>query len=317
MGTLPPALFNSGIERLPFPRITELTIKSPVVAGNDLIISENQIASGQTTYGPCPLSGLPVFADDDKIPDPLWGEVWDMDNTLFSEIVRTPPWDGPRRITYWDEVTYDYSRSVDGNSLAGSGPSVNLQTGSIIVSAPENRPLPYVTWLGLRATPVVTYEIVEQSISEEGFGFWTEESTSGGNYLLNNFNGVDVGIVRHEIQSDLANYKLVAVEENALSFNGLSEGIANTPLGSGTSCFIWGFDVVPPNKTFHIYAGWASGNINDWAIQAYSRTMVAAKLFDGPPFLPSSSWTQTPPTANNDPSDTTYFPSNRFGVMTF
>jgi hypothetical protein len=87
--------------------------------------------------------------------------------------------------------------------------------------------------------------------------------------------------------------------------------------GSNGTASIWGFDVVPPNTTFQVYAGWSSLNRNDWAIQNVSSSMAFAKYGYDSPQGSGSIWTETPPTADDDPDTRTYFPANRFGVMTF
>ena len=332
MGTLPPALFNAGMESLPFARMVELTIDGRTVGGSTALqLIEGQYVFNRPDYGPCPLFGLPMFADDGKFPDETWGTVWNADSTFANPQtgwLRAAPWDGPRRIKFWDTVSYDYTRTVDGNSLAGSGPAVkpSISEGIITITAPENRPLPYVTWLTLRAAPVIT---LEEDAVFGGFspdkGYFTEYAlqSASSDFVYYNSPGVSMGIVRHEFQSDLANYKLVAVQENAINFlnANIPEPIILNEYGSDGTASIWGFDVVPPNTTFQVYAGWSCLSRNDWAIQNHSSAMsLVRELFDQfsiYPQGPGNLWTETPPTADDDPDTRTYFPANRFGVMTF
>jgi hypothetical protein len=323
MGTLPPALFNAGMESLPFARMVELTIDGRTVGGGgELELIEDQYVLNRPDYGPCPMFGLPMFADDGKFPDETWGTVWNASSVTGAPpqlFLRAAPWDGPRRIKFWDTVSYDYTRTIDGNSLAGSGPAVkpSISEGIITITAPEDRPLPYVTWLTLRAAPVLI-----SGGENPTKGYFTEYVHQGlSNYedefFSANLPGVNIGIVRHEFQSDLANYKLVAVEENAINFLNAFIPELGTPkqISSSGTASIWGFDVVPPNTTFQVYAGWSCLTRNDWAIQNLSSTMFFTRY--GYDFGSNSVWTETPPTVDDDLGTRTYFPINRFGVMTF
>jgi hypothetical protein len=333
MGTLPPAISGFSPDKLPFGRMMQLSITAPTIGGWDF---EFENLEDQGIYGPCPIGSLPVLIDTYLNGGDLYtrdnaqygvSEPWQFhtqDVPLQPYLVDPPtaPWDSTRRIQYWNKVQYDYTTNNSLTGLSGTGPRLvgDTSDGQIIITAPEDRPVPYVAWLNL-------------SLNVYWDGFGVDGHFTGGLNALSNVIGPTVGIVRHTAPADNLNYRLVACEEITNFYIGdlltvdfykdidgthdsfmtqTSEGIRGVHGHGKRFVSLFGFDVVPPNESYIIYAGWQHSTINDWIISTVTRDQILGWRGNG-------FWNITgeAPTTYNLDGTQWDSPMNRFGVMTF
>jgi hypothetical protein len=339
MGTLPPAISGFSPEKLPFGRMVQLSISAPTIGG---ITNEGTDYTGSGIYGPCPIGSIPLLIDTfipgtgenqgyagssgTEANQPWQFHPQDPDVQPYMVDPNTAPWNGTRRIQFWDTVQYDYTTNNSLTSLSGTGPRLlnDLSDGQIVITAPEDRPVPYVAWLNLS---VGVYWDEYPSDEESGFGFYTNETPS-----FHNMCGPTIGLVRHTNPGDSVQYRLLACEEVNNMFIGdllTSEvfklggdafashydvAFQNWHLHTYGKKFVsmFAFDVVPPNESYVIYAGWQHPAKNDWIISSFARDYIFAAGGIG-----TWEYTALPPTAS-DPDGTRWdAPFNRFGVMTF
>lgn len=340
MGTLPPAISGFSPDKLPFGRMVQLSITSPTIGG---AFNEGEDYTGSGIYGPCPIGSLPMFIDTFvQVSDEYAGDNDGYAGSTFTETNQpwqfhpqspvfqpylvdpnTSPWDSTRRIQYWNKVEYDYSTNNSTTGLSGTGPRLmnNTSDGQIIVTAPEDRPVPYVAWLNL------SLNVFWNGADVYGLqGYFT-----GGLDALSNIAGPSVGIVRHSHPADNVNYRLVACEEVTNFYIGDllttdfyrtvdedHENHYNLAIGSNVHTYnkkfvsLFGFDVVPPGESYIVHAGWQHPTQNDWIITAIPRDQMFGGIGNG-------GWTYTAaaPTTFNPDGTRWDAPMNRFGVMTF
>ena len=355
MGTLPPAISGFSPDKLPFGRMVQLSITSPTIGG---AFNEGEDYTGYGIYGPCPIGSLPMFIDTFvQVSDEYAGDNDGYAGSTFTETNQpwqfhpqspavqpylinpnTAPWDGTRRIQYWDQVQYDYTTNNSLTGLSGTGPRLvgDTSEGQIIITAPEDRPVPYVTWLNLSVGINWGGGYPEEPEPGFCFGYYTNESPA-----LMNMAGPSVGIVRHSAPADNVNYRLLACEEVTSFFAAESlmaeefrtnYGLLATEaqLSALESHYyfafqnwnmhtygkkfvsLFAFDVVPPNESYIVHAGWQHPTKNDWVISSFPRDMMFGAFGAG-------TWTYTSaaPTTYNPDGTRWDAPMNRFGVMTF
>ena len=369
MGTLPFQTAGTDVKDLPFGRSIELSM-------NFLVEPDGTFDWNTTSYGPCPLGSIPPFQDT-RLPSSsfppksipwYFAEVLDPSGLPgFSPALRMYPpdgvtggpegqaWNRSRRIQCWNNVLYDYTTTNSMTGQSGTGPRLykDISDGQFVITASENRPVPYVTWLNL-------------SVGLEAYGYWktpVENSLipSGAlfpigrwsfidNFYINKY-GFTAGIIRHSPTSEDLNYSLLAtlsVNQEMLNWRNwtkdfgwsvLSNGPVDPQKGWQDYAFpsqvvaaltqlpisMFAFDVVPPGETYVVQAGWQARTRNDWSITAMPEDVAVAFI-------------HYPPTGGDDPSGNPLFvyphlpesesippfqklagstPNNRFGVMTF
>lgn len=166
------------------------------------------------------------------------------DNPGYSELsplLSSPRYTGAQKLTIWNDAVFDYHGSRPRNELIATGvPKLKgvSQTGSIILSAPYERPVPYFAWVTvfMRPTP--------------------------GALGTPAYREARVGVVRHFPDRPTVNYRVVCEHlERKMTYQ---ENYYN-PLA-------FGFDVVPPGQTYEISAGWGVPDLNyrlrlfDWGV---------------------------------------------------
>lgn len=270
MGSLPPVVDPKLPEKFPAARSVQFTVKSKNADEHyDWMYSQMDPPGGAEIFGmigPMPALGAPVLVDGRNVVDY---------DAPAIDVVYAPPWDGPRKLDFWDKVDYDYSTDlkVGATVTGGTGPHVRDETsGQIFVSAPPDRPLPYVTWFELTLVAFPSFE----DVTAPG-GYWTQpwiaDNGSGFTYPDNTpiYGSPIVGVVRYQEYDTADSYKMVAGE-----FAGLLVSVdVNNQVPTNTVVSGFGFDVVPPGETFALHVGWGNSNINDMAVWAQQIGSIA------------------------------------------
>lgn len=148
----------------------------------------------------------------------------------------TTPWfTGASLLGHYTTVVYDYASSVSrvGQS-AGSGPHIRggPSEGLIFVTAPLDRPLPYVAWANTM--------------------FRANTATTPPNTLR-----ARLGLVRSNPASESVEYRVLD-EDFTITSNTLNGELITA------SCF--GFDVVPPGQTYKV---WSAADAPSSSISVY------------------------------------------------
>lgn len=273
MGSLPPVIDPKLPEKFPAARSVQFTVKAKTASEHYDWMYSITDTPGFAEYfgliGPMPALGAPALVDGRNVVDA---------DFPASDAPHAPPWDGPRKLDFWDKVEYDYSTDlkVGATVTGGTGPHVRDETsGQIFVSAPPDRPLPYVTWFEANLLAFPFFD----DLTAPG-GYWTQPyiADNGSTYTYADNTPIVgspvIGVARYQEYDTAESYKMVAG-----SFTGLilaASGLSNDPrtiapfLVSG-----FGFDVVPPGETYALHVGWNNGNFNDVGIVAQEVGSVA------------------------------------------
>ena len=184
MGTLPPNVAPDDPSKFPAARFIQLRRLNAFPA--------NPFFGGLNAYGPFPVA------------------------------TTTPPFQPV--FNYWDEVVYDYEGSVARKGgISGSGPYLKgaPSTGIIYVTAPYNRPLPYIAQFS--AILGSSSAVVASAIA----------------------------ILRHNPSSTSTDYKVLC--NSVWVSNGGNTGTYQTRHGQG-------MDVVPPGQTYAVHFSGTTGS---------------------------------------------------------